>query len=168
MVNFTADLSKYVRSFSVAGDHQTRVDVVEAGALQLHATVIICIQGEHATQVTWLSSRGPQCSALSGVARGESTRTVAPRISCFCIYLAPPCVCFWKKWRFAKTDENRTKTPILLQLKTFQKSKCAHHPHTRCHLCAKFDALRPSESWDIVRVEKKQSPTQTDRHPAPH
>jgi len=33
---------------------------------------------------------------------------------------------------------------ILPQLKNiFEKSKCAHNPHTRCHLCAKFDVLRP-------------------------
>jgi len=27
-----------------------------------------------------------------------------------------------------------------------EKSKCAHHAHTRRHLCAKFDILKPSQS----------------------
>jgi len=50
--------------------------------------------------------------------------------------------------------------PILPQFKNFfQKSKCEHHPRTRCHLYAKSDILRPSQSWDIVG--EKQSPTQT-------
>jgi len=51
--------------------------------------------------------------------------------------------------------------PVLPQLKNFfQKSKCAHHPRTRCHFCAKFDVL--SQSWDIVWKKNSHPP----RHPA--
>jgi len=40
---------------------------------------------------------------------------------------------------------------ILPQLKNFfQKSKCVHYPHTRLHLCAKFDILRLSRFRDII------------------
>jgi len=41
---------------------------------------------------------------------------------------------------------------ILPQLKSFQKSKCAHRARTGRHLCAKFDVLRHSQSciWEIV------------------
>jgi len=42
----------------------------------------------------------------------------------------------------------------------FQKSKCVHHPFTRRHLCAKFDVLRPSQSWFIF-WRKNRSSTQT-------
>jgi len=36
---------------------------------------------------------------------------------------------------------------FLPQLKyLLQQSKCQHHPHTRCHLGAKFDILMPSQS----------------------
>jgi len=54
---------------------------------------------------------------------------------------------------------------ILPQLKNFfQKSKCAHHPRTRRHLCAKFDFLRPSRSVVGYRLKKKNS--HPDTHPA--
>jgi len=54
---------------------------------------------------------------------------------------------FEKNWHFAKKRQNRPKTPILPQLQNFfRKFKCAHHPRTRCHLCAKFDVLKLSQS----------------------
>jgi len=43
-----------------------------------------------------------------------------------------------------------------------QKSKCAHHPRTRRHPCAKFDVLGPSQSWDIVWRINSHSPRDPD------
>jgi len=51
---------------------------------------------------------------------------------------------------------------ILLQLKNFcQKSKCMHHHRTRCHVCAKFDVRRPSQSSDIAQRKTSHTPTLT-------
>jgi len=48
---------------------------------------------------------------------------------------------------------------ILLQLQNFyQKSKCTHHARTRRHPYAKFDVLKPSQSWDIA-WRKTDQPT---------
>jgi len=87
---------------------------------------------------------GPQCSALSEVTCVESTCMEAVSA-----YTWRHHVFFGKLaflvyfWHF--------QLQILPQLKTFlQKSKCAHHSHTRHHICAKFDVPRPSQSWDII------------------
>jgi len=72
---------------------------------------------------------------------GESTHTVVPRIRCICVFMAPPCECFWKIGVFGIFLQ------MLPQLKNyFQKPKCEHHPRSRRHLCAKFDIRRPSQS----------------------
>jgi len=42
----------------------------------------------------------------------------------------------------------------------FEKSKGVHHPRTKRHLCAKFDVLRPSQSWDIAWRTKSHPVTQ--------
>jgi len=126
-------------------------------------------------RVWWLSSQGPQCCALSEVAYGESTHTVAPRVV-WCqehgvIWQGNASMqhhAFLCTWHVPQNLPVSVTLAILAyflqifpQLKNFfQKSKCTHHPHTRCHLCAKFDVLRPSQSWDIG-WRKKQSPTQT-------
>jgi len=93
-------------------------------------------------------SQGPQCSALSEVVCcWESTRTVVRHIHCFCIYVASPCECK-RNWHFLAYFCQ------LLQLeKLFHKIR---------HLCAKFDILRPSQSWDIVWRNNSHPP----RHPA--
>jgi len=67
-------------------------------------------------QVLWLSSQGPQCSALYEVVR---------RIRCVCVmrihgaiaYVSLTCKCFCKKWSFAKNAKNRPKTPIFPPLR---------------------------------------------------
>jgi len=75
------------------------------------------------------------------------------------------CLGFWGSvWRMCSIDVFGLFLAVLANFATikklsFQKSKCAHHPHTRRHLYAEFDVLRPSQFWD--RSEKKQSPNQT-------
>jgi len=95
-------------------------------------------------------------SLPSEVACGESTHTVAPRICCFCILVAP--LCKWKNWYFLPNF------CILPQIKNFfQKSNCAHYPRIRHHLCAKFDFLglrSPEYSFGEKTV------TNPSRHPA--
>jgi len=115
-------------------------------------------------QVRWLS-QGPQCSALSEVACGESTRTLAPHML-FLHRCGATVWVFLENWHFWSIFDDLL--PILPPLKHFfQKSECVHYPHTRRHLCTKFDVLRLSESWDII-WRKKQSPTQTDTNPDRH
>jgi len=48
--------------------------------------------------------------------------------------------------------------------KLFQKSKWVHHPRTIRHLCAKFDILMLSQSWEIVWRINSHPPRQW--HPA--
>jgi len=48
------------------------------------------------------------------------------------------------------------------ELKKFQKSKCEHHSYIRCHLCATFDVLRPSQSCDIFWRKNSHPPAQPD------
>jgi len=82
---------------------------------------------------------GSQCSALSEVACRESTRTVAPRIRCFCIRIRGATVRVEKIGVLAYFGRF---LQILPQLKNFfENSKFTHHSRTRRHLCAKFDLL---------------------------
>jgi len=72
---------------------------------------------------------------------------------CHCASVFCKICVFASFWRF------------LPQLKNFfQKSECVYHPLTRHHLCAKFEVLRPSQSWNIIwRKKNKNDP---DTHPA--
>jgi len=119
--------------------------------LRLNASDVI-VPKHSIKQVRWLS-------ALSEIACGQSTRMVAPRIRCFCVYVAPPCE--WRKkmafWRFLCAN--------FATIKYFLKSKCVHHLRTKRQLCAKFDVFKPTQFWDIVwriKLSPTQTPTQTD------
>jgi len=89
--------------------------------------------------VKWLSSQGPQCSALCEVLRWESTCMVAPGIRGAIVRVS------LRNCRFCSIFAN-----FAAIKKLYHKSQCAHHPCTRRHLCAKSDVLTPSQSRDIV------------------
>jgi len=75
--------------------------------------------------------------------------SMAPCICSFCIYMATTCFFSCKIGILLQ---------ILPQFKFSRNLKFVHHPRTIRHLCAKFDVLGPSQSWDIVCRKTQTDP----------